>query len=136
MSVKTIQLKKGSFLFREGDSSDAAYIVESGALKILKQFDLNIQEIGRVQASQIIGEMGLLDNSPRSAGAQAEVDSTIIVIPKESLTEYLSIQPAWVKAFIESIMGRLRATNERLAEALVEMKKNSKSKATNNIQNI
>ncbi len=136
MSVKTIQLKEGSFLFREGDSSDAAYIVESGALKILKQFDLNIQEIGRVQASQIIGEMGLLDNSPRSAGAQAEVDSTIIVIPKESLTEYLNIQPAWVKAFIESIMGRLRATNERLAEALVEMKKNSKSKATNNIQNI
>ncbi len=136
MSVKTIQLKEGSFLFREGDSSDAAYIVESGALKILKQFDLNIQEIGRVQASQIIGEMGLLDNSPRSAGAQAEVDSTIIVIPKESLTEYLNIQPAWVKAFVESIMGRLRATNERLAEALVEMKKNSKSKATNNIQNI
>lgn len=126
MEPSTRIIKQGNFLFREGDLALSVFIVDSGELSIHKTVDSRLQEIARVGSRQIVGEMGLFGDSPRSASAKAEVDTVVIEITKQSIKDFLVIQPVWVNVLVESILGKLRSTSEKLAVTLKELNQTRK----------
>jgi CRP-like cAMP-binding protein len=62
---------KGQVLFREGDPADSVFRLLSGSVDILRELDGDPILLGTVGAGQFIGEMGVVENRPRSATAQA-----------------------------------------------------------------
>ncbi len=114
-------IKSGNFLFREGDKAESVFIVEAGLLSVHKTVDSRLQEIARVGERQIVGEMGLFGDAPRSASVKAEYDSVVIEISKQSIKDFLVIQPSWVNILVESLLGKLRSTSEKLAVSLREL---------------
>lgn len=70
----------GHFLFREGDSADAMYVVESGTVAILKQADGQQYLLRTLSNGECLGEMALIDMQPRSASALCETDCSLIPI--------------------------------------------------------
>ena len=68
-----VRVGAGDVLFREGDDSDAGYLVVSGRLGVSR--DRN--RIGEVGRGEVIGETGVLEGAPRSATAVALRDTTL-----------------------------------------------------------
>ena len=114
MSAASKQLNKGDILFREGDPSDACYVVKSGKISITKVKGNAEIELANLGPGQMFGEMAFFDNKPRSAGAKASADATVIILPFTSLTQQFQTFPQWLKAMVKTINDNLREANKRI----------------------
>lgn len=108
------QLTAGQYLFREGDASDACYVVKSGRIAITKTKGNNEIELAELKNGQMFGEMAFFDNKPRSASAKAKTDATVICLPFAALSAQFKSMPEWLKAMIKTINDHLRDANMRI----------------------
>jgi CRP-like cAMP-binding protein len=109
-----IKLKKGDILFREGDASDAMFIIKSGRIAITKAKGTSTVTLGEAKAGEMLGEMAFFDNKPRSAGASALQDSELMALPFQSLQAQFQAAPEWMKAMVRTINGHLREANIKI----------------------
>jgi EmrB/QacA subfamily drug resistance transporter len=76
--AEQVELEAGSYLFHAGEASDSLYVVRNGRLQVL-QNDVVVTELGR---GEVVGELGLLIDAPRSASVRAVRDSTLVRLTK------------------------------------------------------
>ena len=74
----------GQYFFREEEKATAMYVVESGEISILKSWNDQQYEIGRLGPGDCFGEMALIDLFPRSASVLAVQDCTAITLSTDS----------------------------------------------------
>jgi CRP/FNR family cyclic AMP-dependent transcriptional regulator len=108
------QLSRGELLFREGDASDACYVVKSGKIAIVKAKGSSEIELASIGPGQMFGEMAFFDSKPRSAGAKATVDATVVVLPFSALNAQFQGFPQWLKAMVKTVNENLREANKRI----------------------
>lgn len=106
-------IKKGHFLFEEGDFPEAMYIVRSGQFSIVVKDGDTEKEVALAGPGNLIGEMSLFDKKLRSASAKAKVDSSVVVLPYEQLEKQLQTLPEWVRITIKTMSEKLRSTNKK-----------------------
>jgi CRP-like cAMP-binding protein/ATP/ADP translocase len=99
----------GERILREGDPGDSLYIIATGSVRIHKQERV----LTYLKKGDCLGEMAVLDHSPRSADATAEEDSILLRIAQEDFYEVLSANPEISEALIRLLTRRLRESNER-----------------------
>ena len=113
----------GAVIFRELDESDALYLVETGEIVISKHVQGPVDVVlTTFREGDFFGEMGLFDAAPRSATAQAKLESLLWRLDRKAFMHILSDHPEiaakicyrLVSVFIE----RLRSTNEQAREAV------------------
>jgi CRP/FNR family cyclic AMP-dependent transcriptional regulator len=114
VSIK--HLKKGDALMKEGEISNSMYWVQSGTLRLFKKKGQGFIELGVVHSGEVVGEMSFLDNQPRSASVEALQPCDIVEIPRGKFDEFITAQPSWMKSLIQTLVKRLRTTNNRLRE--------------------
>jgi len=74
---------KGTVLFREGDSGDALFIVEAGAVDLYqKREEDGGVKLATLPVGAVMGEVTLVHIEPRSATAIAAVEETEVVVLK------------------------------------------------------
>ncbi|MBI3443916.1 MAG: cyclic nucleotide-binding domain-containing protein [Magnetospirillum sp.] len=103
-------LAPGDFVFREGDSGEHAFIIQSGKIELLKGETI-IAELG---PNTIFGEMALIDGAPRMATARAKFDTSLIVIPRSILDAKLK----GVDPFVVKLLGILVENVRNMANKL------------------
>jgi CRP/FNR family transcriptional regulator len=80
-------LKKGEFLFRQGDAFNAVFAVRSGSLKTFSVTDLGEEQItGFHLPSELVGLSGM-DTELHPVSAQALETTSVCEIPFERLDE-------------------------------------------------
>jgi CRP-like cAMP-binding protein len=114
--VEIKHLKKGDSLVKEGENSNSMYWVQSGTLRLFKKKGSGFIELGVVHSGEVVGEMSFLDNQPRSASVEALQPCDIVEIPRGKFDEFINGQPSWMKSLIQTLVKRLRTTNNRLRE--------------------
>jgi len=77
------KIKKDEILFNEGETASSMFIVKKGAIKVLKMGYLGEIKISEVNPGEFVGEMAVVDGSPRSATAKAVVDSELLELTSE-----------------------------------------------------
>jgi CRP/FNR family transcriptional regulator, cyclic AMP receptor protein len=107
-------LKKGDTVFREGDASDAMYVIKKGKVAITKAKGSSEVELAELGPGEMLGEMAFFDNKPRSAGAKAKTDAVLIKLPFSSLYAQFKTFPEWLKAMVKNVNGKLRDANARI----------------------
>lgn len=107
-------LKKNEILFKEGDASDAMYVIKSGKIAITKVKGSSEVVLAELGAGDMLGEMAFFDNKPRSAGARAMTDTVVIVLPFRALNAQFKTFPEWLKAVIRSVNNHLRNANQKI----------------------
>ncbi len=76
----------GQVVFNQGDAGGKMYVVQSGKVEIFLMDDNKERVVlSTVEPGGIFGELSLLDNDPRSAGAKALEDSFLFVIDRHDL---------------------------------------------------
>ena len=116
VSVK--HLKKGDVLVKEGESSNSMYWVQSGTLRLYKKKGQGFIELGVVHSGEVVGEMSFLDNQPRSAFVEALQPCDVVEIPRGKFDEFIENQPSWLKSLIQTLVKRLRTTNNKVREQI------------------
>ncbi len=98
--AEQVEVHAGSYLFHAGDDSHSLYVVRNGRLQVLDN-DVVVAELGR---GQVVGELGLLIDAPRSASVRAVRDSSLIRLTK---AEFDKIADASVLgALVEALARR------------------------------
>jgi len=109
-----VTLAPGEALFREGDPGDRAFVVAAGEVEILRTTERREVLIAVRTAGEVIGEMALLDEEPRSATARARSATELVSIPKAALEDLLATSPSAARSILGPLSRRIRETNDRL----------------------
>ena len=74
--------------------------------------------VALMEAGDLFGEMGLLDDGPRSALARALEPSAVIEVPFEPVRELFTSEPSLLWNVVRLLAGRLRVMDEVLADSV------------------
>ncbi len=102
-------MRSGELVFREGDAPTSAYLIESGRIEILTLQGEESVVLGRLGPGDLLGEMAVIDQSPRTATARALTDCTLTVLGREQLNERLENADPIVRALLRGQLQRYRA---------------------------
>lgn len=109
-------------IFREGDMADSIYLVLSGKVRLTKKDPAGKEQfLAIVSAGEFFGEFGVLDGHPRSAGAIAAEDDTLLVkLPRASvIAAFQQSKGESIMRLALHIISKVRETNQRyVAERL------------------
>jgi len=111
----------GQTLFREGDVGDEMYFVLCGQLVISKAVAHNVDKVlTRMGPGDFFGEMNLFGGLQRSATVQAEADTELLVLDRDTLTAVVGQNPpaglAFFSALVREFSQRLSATDDLVTE--------------------
>ena len=118
MAIKKVAVHAGQTLFEEGDTADAAYLVESGSVEITSGKGDGRRVLAVLGEGDIVGEMAIIDGLPRSATATALSDSLLTEVSKETLLERVEHVDDIIVHLLWVLISRLRAANGSASRTL------------------
>jgi CRP-like cAMP-binding protein len=113
-------LVRGDVLFEEGTVPNALYVVLAGRIAIAIGNELDHREsmVALMEAGDLFGELGMLDEGPRSASARALEASSVLEIPYSSVHDIFEQRPQLLWGVTRLLAKRLRAMDEALADSV------------------
>ena len=113
-------LIRGDVLFNEGDPPDALYLVLRGrlAIAIANPIDRRESVVALMESGDLFGEMGMLDEGPRSAMARALEPTTVLSIPYDRVLTLFDENPKLLWNVTRLLAQRIRTTDEALADSV------------------
>ncbi len=102
------KLQPGEILLRQDDPAENMYWIESGVLAILQGNLDNPHLLGFRYPGQIVGELALLENIPRTASAVAVLPTGLKSLSKEKFRAFLSLIPGVGVEIMRLLSSRLR----------------------------
>lgn len=111
-----MQYKSNDFVIRQHDPSDSLYILLNGRCRV----NVNGEDLGIMEAGDMIGEIGVIQKTPRSASIIAIEPTTAVRIP-DSVFHTLLQQPQFSVWVMNLLTSRLKNTSNAAASVKKEM---------------
>lgn len=106
-----------SIIFREGDSPDGYYIVNSGRVRIFVVHESGVErELANMGPGESFGEVALLTGETRTASVQALSETHLIVLLKDDFERLLASCPELSRKFMKEMRGWLLKDQEIIEE--------------------
>src|SRR5436305_12028519 len=107
----------GQEIVRQGDTGVGAFIIHSGKVDIIQEKDGKQSKLATLGPGDVIGEMALLDEFPRSASARAVEPTTALGIQRWHFKGILESHPQLALALLPILSRRIRAAEGVLPAA-------------------
>lgn len=113
------EYEKGEVIFNEGDYEPFMYDIHNGKVGVYSDYGTPKQKLlAELGESDFIGEMGLVEDRPRSATAVAlEANTRLQAVDAETFDDYFRERPAKVLMLMQQMSGRLRQLNKEYLKA-------------------
>ena len=108
------KISKGDYLIRQGEIETDMYVVKSGLFSITRESLGNKIFLDDAGRGDVIGEMALINQAPRSADVKALKDSSVYVVNIREFYNNIYNIPGWFMDLIKGLVERLRTTDEML----------------------
>lgn len=106
MSQKT--LKKGEFLFKEGEKIQSIFLIQSGGVNQCLVKGKKTVDMFQLGSAQVLGEQVILGQNTFNTSAIATTETKILEIPADSLKQMYENAPQMMKVITRSLAERLR----------------------------
>ncbi len=107
--------RKKSIIFFQDDDSDAFYFIEQGQVKVQVLSKTGRNNLIRILGyGEYFGELGLLDNKPRSTTIETLSDAQLTIISKAQFTAYLTNNILFSRKLIPTLTERIRSLTDEL----------------------
>ncbi len=118
-SSRVLEFKKGQIIFREGDTGNYMYAVYGGSVGIYVNYGTpNEKLLTTLYPDSFFGEMGLIDNEPRSATAVVEENGTLLECIRAEEVEALFMEnPTKIYMVMSYLSRRLRILTRHYIDA-------------------
>jgi|GEM_PF-6922814 len=106
----------GHVLFAPDQAADAAYIIEQGSIEIYVEGPGGRERLSVLGPGEIFGEMSLVDDAPRSAGAQALDDVVCVVVARAQILRAYADSAPLIQMLLRTLIHRLRVATSSVVE--------------------
>jgi len=119
-SSRRLEMVRGDVLFNEGDAPGSLHVVLSGRIAIVMSAESDSREsvVALMDAGDLFGELGLLDEGPRSATARALEPTVVLEVPYDAVRTLFDDEPRLVWNAARMLANRLRVMDEVLADSV------------------
>jgi CRP-like cAMP-binding protein len=122
--TKTFQ--GGDIIIEEGTKGSSAYVILSGAVEVLKKSGDKQVTVATLGEGRVFGEMGLIEDRPRSATIRALSELEVRIINRDQFNDLLRTKPAILIPIIKTLFERLREASNQLAQRSFDPKKDTR----------
>ncbi len=107
--VHVLSLAKGDYLFHEGEPSRGFYVVQSGAVNVHRVNAAGKEQVIHVfRSGESFAEAALASPTGYPADARAVEPSTVLLIPKAPILDYIGRRPDLALRMLGSMSAHLR----------------------------
>jgi CRP-like cAMP-binding protein len=110
------EYQTGDVLFREGESGDIMFVIQSGAIRIEKRISGEDKVLAILGPGEFLGEMAILNGRPRTATATVIEATRCLLIEAKTLESMLARNAEIALRLIKKLAKRLDS-----ADSLVEI---------------
>jgi signal transduction histidine kinase/predicted CoA-binding protein len=115
--IKEVTLAAGETLFAEGDPAEEAYVIAEGEIEIVKISSGRDVLLAVRTSGDVIGEVALLEQAPRSATGRARGPCKLLAIHKTLLDELVQGSASAARVMFHTVLARWRATGAMLRQS-------------------
>ncbi|MBU1340352.1 MAG: cyclic nucleotide-binding domain-containing protein [Proteobacteria bacterium] len=117
---QSTEFTESELICRQGDSSDGMYLINKGRIAIsLEMPDGSDLLLGIAEAGTLVGEMGVIEGTKRSATMIACEVVRAIEIKRDELIELISTDWKVGHFLLRTVVQKLRATDEVIAQSVM-----------------
>jgi len=115
--------EEGEVVFNEGDAADCAFVIIDGEADIYANADGAQVVVGTLQANQLLGELGVLTSSPRSATIHAKGRLMMLRISTDMFLKLLAENPSVALDVMRQLSGKLVLAHRQYEELRVKLQR-------------
>jgi len=106
---------RGSIVIAAGDPTDSLYIILSGRLKVMMS-DAEGKEVilSILSGGEFFGEMGLIDDAPRSASVVAIEPCELLVLTRRDFKKCMTENAEMAMGVMRGLVRRLREADRKI----------------------
>ena len=112
----------GAILFREGDRGDSAYLILEGKVDVSVGSPNGDVVVAHLGANNIVGEMALLCEMPRTATITAAEPLDTLKIKKDQFFQLMRDLPQMTLEIMRELAVRLNNVNKELSAAHAKLR--------------
>jgi MFS family permease len=101
----------GADVVVQGEPADHFYVIESGRLDVLVEHDGAVEQVNVLAAGDWFGELGLLNDAPRTATVRARWPSQVWRIDGAELQEAVNAAPTLAATLLEGTARNIGSTD-------------------------
>lgn len=116
-AAREVRFAQGDVLLRQGDPSDGLFLIIDGSVHVSTANGRGDTHLTLVTGDEVLGEMGVLDDEPRSASAVAVSSGLAYFVPSNAFRAGLQGSGRVSYRLLLVLADRLRKTNQRLLES-------------------
>jgi cAMP-dependent protein kinase regulator len=105
-NLQLVSLDRGELLFREGDPSDALYVIVEGEVSVQGDGPPRV-EMSRLGPGAFLGEVALMTDQPRTATVVCSVPAELLRIDRHTLSRVLANHGDVLRAVLRFVRDRL-----------------------------
>ena len=122
-TAKPMEFGSGDLICREGDPGNGMYVIQSGEAKVtIRGRDGQAIPVATLKTGDLLGEMNLVDNDPRSATVMATSSVRCFFLDRGRFDQLRAeLHPAAFKVMRRitlTVCGRLRRVNDGVSRYL------------------
>lgn len=118
-----MRYRAGDALFREGDPSEFACLILEGSFEVRRNAGGDSVVLGELGPGDLTGEMGVLENLPRSATVVAGADACVEAIPAEAFADWIAARPDAARRLLTRQSAKVRSLTEEVARLYAALRR-------------
>ncbi len=109
--------RRGQYLWYQDDVGDRLVVICQGLVKVVLASERGDEIVlATAGISEVIGELAVLDGSPRSASVVALEDTTVLSLDRATALQLMATEPAVLDGVLRSLAGLVRRLTEQTAD--------------------
>jgi CRP-like cAMP-binding protein len=108
-------IEKDKAIFREGQDSNDAFVIESGKIGVFKDVEGRQVKLAVLEKGAMFGEMAAITGEKRTATMIALEQSVVVRISRAMVQQKIAACDPFIKALIHILINNLSRVNERYA---------------------
>jgi CRP-like cAMP-binding protein len=106
----------GEVVFRENEVGETAYVIEQGRVEVVRSLGGNNIHLAYLGPGEPFGEMGMIEEKPRSATVIAVERTTVRELHRDNFVQALQTHPELTISFLRVLFERLREADAAILD--------------------
>src|SRR6185436_17076708 len=120
-NARKLKFRKGQVIFREGEDSDALYVIDKGSVEISALIGPRERRVFAIFGpGDYFGEIAVIDSKPRSATATAREPTMVLCISRDKVWRMFAKSPRLLVTMMHGFSHRLREFDRRYLQELFQ----------------
>jgi len=104
----------GEIIVRQGDPGDSMFVIQTGQVQALAERDGEETLLRVAQEGELLGEMAIFEQQPRSATLRALGETKILTIDKKNFMRRINEDPTIAFRIVETMSRRVRELSDEI----------------------